>query len=120
MMIDPVLIPAVAARFKVLGDPGRLAILSALQPGEKSVGDLVAAIGRSQPNVSQHLAALTQAGFVAMRREGNRVFYRVADPCLAQICEAVCESLAGRMREEQKLMKKLEGDRRRAVAGARR
>lgn len=119
-MIDPALIPAVAARFKVLGVPARLAILSALQPGEQSVGDLVAAIGRSQPNVSQHLAALTQARFVAMRREGNRVFYRVADPCLAQICEAVCESLAGRMREEQKLMKKLEGDRRRAVAGARR
>jgi DNA-binding transcriptional ArsR family regulator len=119
-MIDPALIPAVAARFKALGDPGRLAILSALQSGEKSVGALVAAIGRSQPNVSQHLAALTQARFVASRREGSRVFYRVADPFLAQLCHAVCESLAGRMREEQKLMKKLEGDRRRAVARARR
>ena len=118
-MIEPALIPAVAARFKVLGVPARLAILSAMQSGEKSVGDLVAATGRSQPNVSQHLAALAQARFVAMRREGNRVFYRVADPCLARICEAVCESLAGRMREEQKLMKKLEGDRRRAVGGAR-
>lgn len=120
-MIDPALIPAVAARFKVLGDPGRLAILSALQSGETSVGDLVAAIGRSQPNVSQHLAALTQAGFVAVRREGNRAFYRVSDPCLAQICDAVCESLARRIREEHKLMKKLDGGgRRRAVAGARR
>ena len=108
-MIDPALIPAVAARFKVLGDPARLAILSALQPGEKSVGDLVAAVGRSQPNVSQHLAALTQARFVAMRREGNRAFYRVVDPFLARICDAVCESLARRVREEQKLMKKLEG-----------
>jgi len=118
-VIDPALVPAVAARFKVLGDPGRLAILSALQSGEKSVGDVVAAIGRSQPNVSQHLAALTHAGFVAMRREGNRVFYRVADPFLARICDAVCDSLAGRMREEQKLMKRLQG-RRRTAAGARR
>ena len=118
-MIDPALIPAVAARFKVLGVPARLAILSALRSEEKSVGDLVAAIGRSQPNVSQHLAALAQARFVAMRREGNRVFYRVADPCLAQICEAVCESLAGRMREEQKLMRTLAG-RRRVAARARR
>ena len=119
-MIDPALIPAVAARFKLLGDPGRLAILSALQSGEKSVGELAAASGRSQPNVSQHLAALAQARFVAMRREGNRVFYRVADPCLAQICEAVCKSLAGRVREEHKLMKRLEDNRRRAVAGSRR
>jgi DNA-binding transcriptional ArsR family regulator len=120
MVIDPALIPAVAARFKVLGDPGRLAILSALQSGEKSVGDLVTAVGRSQPNVSQQLAALAQARFVAMRREGSRVFYRVADPWLAHICEAVCDSLAGRLRAEQKVMKKLEGDRRRARAGARR
>ena len=118
-MIDPALIPAVAARFKVLGDPGRLSILSALQSGEKSVSDLVVKIGRSQPNVSQHLAALTQARFVAMRREGNRVYYRIADAWLARICDAVCESLAGRVREEQKLMKPLAG-RRRAVAGARR
>jgi DNA-binding transcriptional ArsR family regulator len=118
-VIDPALIPAVAARFKALGVPARLAILSALQPGEKSVGDLVAAVGRSQPNVSQHLAALTQARFVAMRREGNRVFYRVADPWLAQICDAVCESLVRRAREEQKLMKTLTG-RRRPAARARR
>ena len=118
-MMDPALIPAVAARFKVLGDPGRLAILAALQPGEKNVGDLVAAIGRSQPNVSQNLAALTQAGFVAVRREGNRAFYRVSDPCLARICDAVCESLAQRVREEQKLMKTLAGRRRGAVRARR-
>ena len=118
-MIDPALIPAVAARFKVLGVPARLAILSAMQSGEKSVGDLVAATGRSQPNVSQHLAALAQARFVAMRREGNRVFYRVADPFLARICDAVCESLAQRVREEQKLMKTLAG-RRWTAARARR
>jgi DNA-binding transcriptional ArsR family regulator len=107
--IDPALVPAVAARFKVLGDPGRLAILSALHSGEQSVGDLVEATGRAQPNVSQHLAALSQAGFVATRREGNRVFYRVADPFLSRICDAVCASLAGRVRQDQELMKKLEG-----------
>jgi DNA-binding transcriptional ArsR family regulator len=118
-MIDPELIPAVASRFKVLGDPGRLAILSALQPGEKNVGDLVEAVGRSQPNVSQHLAALTRARFVAVRREGNRAFYRLADPFLAKICDAVCDSLAQRVREEQELMKTLAG-RRRAGARARR
>jgi len=118
-MIDPALIPAVAARFKVLGDPGRLAILSALQPGEKKVGDLVEAVGRSQPNVSQHLAALTQAGFVTVRREGNRAFYRLSDPCLARICDAVCESLAQRARKEQKLMRTLAG-RRKAAARVRR
>ena len=99
-MIDSELIPLVAARFKVLGEPGRLAILSTLQSGEKSVGDLVEATGRGQPNVSQHLASLLRARLVDSRREGNRMIYRIADPYLARICDAVCDSLAARAREE--------------------
>jgi ArsR family transcriptional regulator len=93
-MIDKQLIPVVAARFKALSQPGRLAILSALHGGERSVSELVAATGRGQPNVSQHLAQLLQAGLVASRREGNRVLYRLADPYLQRICDAVCRSVA--------------------------
>jgi DNA-binding transcriptional ArsR family regulator len=99
-MLDPELIPMVAARFKVLGEPARLAILSALQGGEKSVGDLVAASGRSQPNVSQHLSSLLKAGLVTCRREGNRVLYSNADPYVLKICDAVCTSLTARARVE--------------------
>jgi DNA-binding transcriptional ArsR family regulator len=95
-VIDATLIPQVAARFKALADEGRLALLAALQRGEKSVGDLADATGRSQPNVSQHLASLTHAGLVGARRDGNRVFYRIADPTVLRICDAVCESLAAR------------------------
>ncbi len=97
-MLDPALIPVVAARFRALGEPGRLEILQAMQGGEQSVGALVAATGRSQPNVSQHLAQLAQAGLVGARRDGQRVFYRVIDPYLARICEAVCDSLAEHVR----------------------
>jgi DNA-binding transcriptional ArsR family regulator len=101
-MIDPVLIPQVAARFKALADAGRLTLLSALQRGERSVGELAETTGRSQPNVSQHLASLTHAHLVAARRDGNRVFYRIADPTVLRICEAVCDSLAARAREERR------------------
>lgn len=97
-MIDPELIPVVAARFRALGEPGRLEILQAMQAGEQSVSALVSATGRSQPNVSQHLAQLAAAGLVGARREGQRVFYRVTDPYLARICEAVCDSLAEHVR----------------------
>jgi DNA-binding transcriptional ArsR family regulator len=97
MRMNARLIPAVAARFKALSDPGRLAILAALQDGERSVSQLVATTGRSQPNVSQHVASLARAGLVASRRDGNRVFYRIADPCVAQICDAVCDSLGARL-----------------------
>ena len=100
-MIDADLIPQVAARFKALADEGRLALLSALQRGEKSVGELAETTGRPQPNVSQHLASLTHAGLVEARREGNRVFYRIADPTVLRICEAVCDSLGPRAREHE-------------------
>jgi len=99
-VIDPEQIPLVAARFKVLGEPGRLAILSALQTGERSVGELVEATGRGQPNVSQHLGALSRAGLVGARKEGNRVIYRITDPYVARICDAVCDSLAAGVRRD--------------------
>ena len=92
-MIDPALMPQVAARFKALGDPGRLALLAALHEGEKGVSELVALTGRSQPNVSQQLAGLSRAGFVACRREGTRILYRISDPYVMRICEAVCNGL---------------------------
>lgn len=99
-MIPKELIPTVAARFKALGDPGRLAILAALQDGEKGVSELVEITGRTQPNVSQHVAALARVGFVAGRREGNRVFYRVSDPYVARICDAICDGMAERVQRE--------------------
>jgi DNA-binding transcriptional ArsR family regulator len=104
-MIPRGLIPTVAARFKALGDPGRLAILAALQDGEMGVSELVEATGRSQPNVSQHLAALARAGFVAARREGNRVFYAVCDPYLERICAAVCDGMADRVQREGRALR---------------
>ena len=90
------LIPLVAARFKALADPRRLALLSALQGGERTVTELAETTQRPQPNVSQHLASLARAGLVESRREGTRVYYRIADPYVLRICDAVCDSVAPR------------------------
>ena len=76
-MIEPELIPLVAKRFKALGEPARLALLAELQHGERSVSELVAATGRGQPNVSQHLKELVHAGLIAARRDGNHIYYRI-------------------------------------------
>jgi DNA-binding transcriptional ArsR family regulator len=63
-----------------MGDPTRVPILELLeQRGELSVGELVAALGQSQPKVSNHLACLRWCGFVHTRREHPSVLYRVAD-----------------------------------------
>jgi DNA-binding transcriptional ArsR family regulator len=63
--------------FQALADPSRRAIFESLTRGELAVKDLTARFDISQPAVSQHLAALKDAGLVNGRREGRRVFYRV-------------------------------------------
>jgi ArsR family transcriptional regulator len=55
--------------FRVMSAPMRLRIISALCNGEKNVGDLLAEIDTTQPNMSQHLNTLYQAGVVGKRRE---------------------------------------------------
>jgi len=63
--------------FRVLADPSRRAIFESLTRGEAAVKDLTARFDISQPAVSQHLAALKEAGLVRDRREGRCAYYRV-------------------------------------------
>jgi DNA-binding transcriptional ArsR family regulator len=63
--------------FQALADPSRRAIFESLTRGEVAVKDLTARFDISQPAVSQHLAALRDAGLVNGRREGRCVYYRV-------------------------------------------
>ena len=63
--------------FQALADPSRRAIFESLTHGESAVKDLTARFAISQPAVSQHLAALREAGLVSGRREGRCVYYRV-------------------------------------------
>jgi DNA-binding transcriptional ArsR family regulator len=68
-----------AKYFRALGDPTRLRVLELLSDGERSVGELVATLGLSQPKVSNHLACLRWCGFVTTRREHRTIHYRLAD-----------------------------------------
>jgi len=75
--------PSVAAVedriFKALADPSRRAIFESLArgSGEAAVKDLTARFDISQPAISQHLAALKEAGLVSYRRQGRCAYYRV-------------------------------------------
>ena len=63
--------------FHALADPSRRAIFESLTRGEAAVNALTARFDISQPAVSQHLAALKEAGLVKARRDGRCVYYRV-------------------------------------------
>ena len=83
-----------AELFGVLATPLRLRILNAICTREKSVGDIMQAIESTQPNVSQHLKVLYQAGIVAKRRVGNQMYYRVQSEKAVQLCRTVCTQIA--------------------------
>ena len=90
----------VAERFKVMSDPMRLQILNSLQGGELSVTGIVEATGASQPNISKHLKLLQNAGIVSRRREGNQVFYEIADESIFTLCDLVCNSIEERFKRQ--------------------
>ena len=90
----------VARRFRTLGEPYRLRLLQELEAGEKSVGELVAALDGNQPNVSKHLQILSNAGLIGRRREGTSIFYEISDPMVFKLCALVCSSEAEKSRRE--------------------
>ena len=92
--LPPAVIDRVADRFRLLGDPSRLRLVNALHvEGELSVGELVERVGMTYGAVSKQLALLRSHGVLARRREGTRIYYRIYDPSLSDLCDAVCKGI---------------------------
>ena len=83
-----------AELFKLMATPIRLKIISALCGQEKNVSQLLHEIDTTQPNMSQHLAALYRAGVVAKRRDATQIYYRIGNDRAAMLCRAVCVQIA--------------------------
>ncbi len=76
----------VAGLLGALANERRLMILCRLvEWGEANVGALADAIGLSQSALSQHLARMRQEGLVAFRRDGQTLWYRIADPRVEEL-----------------------------------
>lgn len=80
--------------FRVMSAPMRLKIISSLCNGEKNVSELLEEIDTTQPNMSQHLNTLYQAGVIGRRREGVQVFYRIVNDRVVTLCRAICTQIA--------------------------
>jgi DNA-binding transcriptional ArsR family regulator len=82
---------------RVLAHPTRLEILHRLSVGPVEVSRLAAAIGASQPNISQHLAVLRSAGIVEPDRHGREIRYCLADADVIVACDVMRGVLQRRM-----------------------
>ena len=85
----------VAKLFRTLGDATRLKILQLLLDRPRYQKELVAAVGLSQAQVSQHLACLTWCGFVEAERRGRLVQYQICDPRVTSILDHAHAFLEG-------------------------
>jgi DNA-binding transcriptional ArsR family regulator len=86
-----------AARLlRALSHGARLRVVCELVDGERSAGDLVRASGLSQSALSQHLAKLREEKLVTTRRDGQTIYYRIADSRALQVLKVLYELYCAR------------------------
>jgi DNA-binding transcriptional ArsR family regulator len=80
--------------FKILANDTRLRLLHALsRAGELCVTELATAVEMTPQAVSNQLQRLVDRGILGSRRKGNNIYYRIVDPCVANLLEyALCLS----------------------------
>jgi rhodanese-related sulfurtransferase len=95
---------------KALANPARLELLDLLAQGERSVEELAQAGAMKVSNTSAQLRALAGAGLVASRRDGVRIYYRLADQNVSAFVGRVQDFAASRLAEAEQAARGYLGD----------
>jgi rhodanese-related sulfurtransferase len=105
------LFDALASVAQALGSGRRAEIVDLLAQGERSVEEIATEIDQSVANTSQHLQVLARSGLVRPRREGTRVFYRLASDRVSDLWAAVRDVAVRQVAEVGVLADEYLGDR---------
>jgi rhodanese-related sulfurtransferase len=95
---------------KALANPARLELLDLLAQGERSVEDLAEAARMKVSNTSAQLRTLASAGLVSSRRDGVRIYYRLADENVSGFVRTVQDFAAPRLAEAERAAHQYLGD----------
>lgn len=74
---------------RTLAHPHRLRIIQILLEHDESVGELARACALPSHSVSEHLRILKDRGYLQNERQGRKVFYKIAEPALADIMHCI-------------------------------
>ena len=96
---------------KALSSGRRAEIIDVLAQGERSVEEVAAEIHQSMANTSQHLRGLARAGLLVSRRDGTRIYYRLASESVAELWGAVRRVAAEHVAGLDRLAQAYLGDR---------
>ena len=91
---------------KVFSHPKRLEIINTLRDKEMSAGELGERLGLPAANLSQHLTMMKERHILTSRKEGNMVYYRIANPRLIDACDLLREILFEQIRQDAALIGK--------------
>jgi rhodanese-related sulfurtransferase len=97
------LFEALASVAKALGHGHRAELVDVLAQGERSVEDLAVEIGQSVANTSHHLRSLARAGLMTTRRDGTRVYYRLASDRVGELWAAMRDVAAAHVADLDRL-----------------
>ena len=89
---------------QVLSHPKRLEAINVLRDGEMSVTDLSQKLGLTVGNLSQHLSMMKERHVLLTRKEGNMVYYRIANPKLIRCFDMMREMLFEQIRQDAALI----------------
>jgi ArsR family transcriptional regulator len=92
---------------KIFSNAKRLEIIDSLKDKEMSASELIARIGLSKANLSQHMSVLKLKGVILTRREGVNIYYRIANPKILQACHLIREVLFEQFQEKGKMVSNL-------------
>lgn len=85
------------ALLKAMSNPARLMVLCQLSSGEKSVGELVRAVGLSQSGLSQHLAILRREQILTSRRDRQTIYYAIASKEAVALMRTLYDVFCGKV-----------------------
>jgi rhodanese-related sulfurtransferase len=105
------LVDAFASVAAALGSGRRAEIVDLLAQGERSVEDVASEVGQSVASTSHHLRLLARSGLARSRRDGNRVFYRLASERVAELWAAVRDVATRHVAEVTVLAAEYRGER---------
>ena len=87
---------------KIFANDKRLEIINLLKNKEVSNQEIMRETGLSKVNISQHMNVLKSKGVIVSRREGQHLFYSIANPKIIQACNLMREVLVDQHREREK------------------
>ncbi len=89
---------------KVFSHPKRLELINLLRDKEMSAGELRESLGLTPANLSQHLTMMRERHILTSRKEGNVVYYRIANPRLLEALDLLREILFEQIRQDAALI----------------